>query len=154
MVGSAATWATPQARGITGALRPCKITTWFCALATRKQACAALGPGQAAADGRPLDGTAFVGNTDAETARPGERAKSPCAAMNKFEARRQSMCARDLQAGPPADRSTMRTSMGGVFGPTKSFPPRGTSPLGATRNQRRLSDSFMRGFAIKPLNCI
>lgn len=154
MVGSAATLATPQARAITGALRPCKITTWFCALATRKQACAALGPGQAAADGRPLDRYCLhrkyrCGN------RASRRACKIAVCCHEQIRSSGKACARGIsRQAPPADRSTMRTSMGGVFGPTKSFPPRGTSPLGATRNQRRLSDSFMRGFAIKPLNCI
>ncbi len=64
----------------------------------------------------------------------------PCRNSNRFG----KSCARgNSRHAPPADISITRHSIGVTFGPSRIFPTRGTSPLGETRNQRRLSDPFI-----------
>lgn len=93
MVGSVAIWL----RGHSQRAPPLQACGWDTGLPARQETGAALGPAQPAADGRPLDGAAFVGNADAVAARPRKRAMALRGAVKKVETLRQIISALQLK---------------------------------------------------------
>ena len=88
-----------------------------------------LGPAQAAGDRGPRN-AAVVGNPDAVAARPGQRAEALGAAMQEFEPLRQSICARQLEAGAAGLLIDHAAVNGHHLGAEQNLSDPGDQPLG------------------------